>query len=206
VKLNYDFIRACAFAASHDATRAYLCGVMVKVTSDKVTYVATDGHQLVEIETKNEGYEANGFIIPARVIPQLSMLLPPVGLRGRYRDLGSMLDVTVSGDGKLEFKPCIEGQSLLGGITAQAVNGEYPDWKRVIPKDADIQGFKSERGLTFCFNWTFMVNVATALAAFRGLKKKSVPFGVEYNGYGPARVRVSEGDNVFTAAVMPCRV
>ena len=139
--LLLDMVDKTLYAASQDETRYNLNGVLFEPpglngSSDEgpLTMVATDGHRLVRVERTFEG--AAKFALKAPVI------LPRKGL-GELRRILS--DSSASGSGgddnktiELGFKDqhavARRGNTLLG---MRLVDGQFPDYKQVIPKLAD---------------------------------------------------------------------
>ena len=134
--LLVDMVDKTLYAASQDETRYNLNGVLFEPPGmngssleGPLTMVATDGHRLVRVERAFEG--AAKFALKAPVI------LPRKGL-GELRRI-------LSSDGgednktiELGFKDqhCVarRGNTLLG---MRLVDGQFPDYKQVIPKLAD---------------------------------------------------------------------
>lgn len=133
--LLVDMVDKTLYAASQDETRYNLNGVLFEPPSSgtpdgPLTMVATDGHRLVRVERAFDG--ANKFNLKAPVI------LPRKGLGELRRVLGS---ADAGGDEKtieLGFKDnhavARRGNTLLG---MRLVDGQFPDYKQVIPKLAD---------------------------------------------------------------------
>ncbi len=132
--LLLDMVDKTLYAASQDETRYNLNGVLFEPPSTAegpLTMVATDGHRLVRIERTFEG--ASQFNLKAPVI------LPRKGLGELRRILG---DAAAEKDGdktvELGFKDnhavLRRGLTLLG---MRLVDGQFPDYKQVIPKLAD---------------------------------------------------------------------
>ncbi len=127
--LLVDMVDKTLYACSQDETRYNLNGVLFEPpqqTGGPLTMVATDGHRLVRIERTVEGAETFGLKSP--------VILPRKGLAELRRILGNDLD------GKLElgFKDnhavMRHGTTVLG---MRLVDGQFPDYKQVIPKLAD---------------------------------------------------------------------
>lgn len=132
-----DMVDKTLYAASQDETRYNLNGVLFEPpglngsnAEGPLTMVATDGHRLVRVERAFEG--AAKFALKAPVI------LPRKGLGELRRILGS---ADAGGDDKtieLGFKDnhavARRGNTLLG---MRLVDGQFPDYKQVIPKLAD---------------------------------------------------------------------
>lgn len=129
-----DMVDKTLYAASTDETRYNLNGVFFEppqATDGPLTMVATDGHRLVRVERTFEG--ASSFRLKGPVI------LPRKGLS----ELKRVLDGSEAGaDGanviELGFHDnhavVRKGNTVLG---MRLVEGQFPDYKQVIPKLAD---------------------------------------------------------------------
>jgi DNA polymerase-3 subunit beta len=128
--LLVDMVDKTLYAASTDETRPNLNGVFFEPPSTPegpLTMVATDGHRLVRVERSFAG--AQNFRLKGPVI------LPRKGLN----ELKRILDGT-DGDNTVELgfhdhhAVARRGNTLLG---MRLVEGQFPDYKQVIPKLAD---------------------------------------------------------------------
>ncbi len=114
------------FAVSPDETRYNLSGVYIECPApDTVRMAATDGHRLSLIDRPVPGFSMQG-----------GAILPRKGLN----ELRRLLDSGVEGEVVL----CVETQLawLLQGsteISMRRVEGEFPDYRGVIPKDSRYQ-------------------------------------------------------------------
>ena len=130
--LLVDMVDKTLYAASQDETRYNLNGVLFEPPSaaeGPLTMVATDGHRLVRIERTFEG--AAKFALKAPVI------LPRKGLGELRRILGSdggEAEKTVELGFKDNHAVLRRGNTVLG---MRLVDGQFPDYKQVIPKLAD---------------------------------------------------------------------
>lgn len=118
-----EMIDKTAFAVSTDETRYNINGFLLEKEESKLRMVSTDGHRLALIEKKDS----------KAVSQKEGVLLPRKGV--------------------LEFRKVLdekEGQFLLGItqksavmkkdntlISVRLLEGEFPDYKKVIPKDND---------------------------------------------------------------------
>lgn len=115
-------IEKTRFAISTEETRYYLNGIYfhtVEDTDAKLCAVATDGHRLAKVEiTMPEGASAMpGIIIPRKTVGELHKLLDT-----------NDENVAVSlSDSKIEFRIA---QTI---VTSKLIDGNYPDYNRVIP-------------------------------------------------------------------------
>lgn len=129
--LLLDMVDKTVYAASTDETRYNLTGVLFEPPANPegpLTMVATDGHRLVRIERSFEG--AANFNRKGPVI------LPRKGLGELRRILGG--DTGTNRTVELGFKDnhavVRQGTTVLG---MRLVDGQFPDYKQVIPKLAD---------------------------------------------------------------------
>lgn len=115
------------FAISTEETRYYLNGVYFHATEDakQIRAVATDGHRMARIERPlPQGAEK----MPAVIVPRKT-----VSELGKLLDEGNQ-DVSVSvGQNKIRFE--------MGDLTlsSKLIDGRFPDYERVIPKQNKIQ-------------------------------------------------------------------
>ena len=111
------------FAISTEETRYYLNGIYMHASGDKLRTVATDGHRLALAETDiPAGAEGlPGVIVPRKTVAELRRLLDSVSG-----------DVAVSvSEAKIKFGL---GDAVL---TSKLIDGTFPDYDRVIPKNND---------------------------------------------------------------------
>jgi DNA polymerase-3 subunit beta len=115
------------FAISTEETRYYLNGLYLHVVSDggeaKLRAVATDGHRLAlaEMAAPEGAAGGPGVIIPRKTIDQVRRLL---------EDGSGPVEIHVSA-AKIRFE---FGRAAL---TSKVIDGSFPDYMRVIPRDND---------------------------------------------------------------------
>jgi DNA polymerase-3 subunit beta len=125
-KVLTTMIDKTIFAVSPDETRYNLSGVYLESPApDTVRMAATDGHRLSLIDRPAPGFAMKG-----------GAILPRKGLN----ELRRLLDSGVEGDTTL----CVEAQLawVLQGnteISMRRVEGEFPDYRGVIPKTSRYQ-------------------------------------------------------------------
>ena len=111
-----------AFAVSLDETRYVLNGILLKINKNILTLVSTDGKRLAVAERKlvAESDVEISMIVPLKTIQELNRNLKDVG------DLSLMVS---------------SNQALfdLGnvGIVSRLIEGEFPDYKQVVPPVSD---------------------------------------------------------------------
>ena len=114
------------FAVSPDEARYNLSGVLVESAgANKVRMVATDGHRLAMIEREAAGFKIDsGVIIPRKGLQELRKLLDQTGEE----------ETKLSIDGQLAY--------LKRGpteVSMRLVEGEFPDYRGVLPKSSRHQ-------------------------------------------------------------------
>jgi len=110
-------IEKTIFAASSDDSRFNLNGIFVEQQNEITTLVATDGHRLAYME------ESLGINM------EKSLLIPKKGLHelGRILD-GMNAEMSMGADDKNLY---IRTQQFI--MTIRLVDGDYPDYRKVIP-------------------------------------------------------------------------
>ena len=128
-------IEKTRFAISTEETRYYLNGIYLHQAKDKGTLraVATDGHRLAQAET---ALPAGADGMPGVIVPRKTVLEVVKLLEGDAQDVDVALSAT-----KIRFTA---GRLVL---TSKLIDGTFPDYERVIPKNhtkvllADTKGF-----------------------------------------------------------------
>lgn len=115
------------FAISTEETRYYLNGLYLHVVNEggvaKLRAVATDGHRLAlaEMAAPEGSAGTPGVIVPRKTISEARRLL---------EDAGESVDLQVSAQKiRLDFSGA--------ALTSKVIDGNFPDYSRVIPKGND---------------------------------------------------------------------
>tara|TARA_B100000900_G_scaffold415571_1_gene446012 strand:+ start:1366 stop:2481 length:1116 start_codon:yes stop_codon:yes gene_type:complete len=135
-KILFKLIDKTKFAISNEETRYFLNGLYFNITNENnenaVTLVGTDGHRLAKFSyiIKDKIDQISGVIIPKKTIYELSKLLS---------DIDHDIEISLSSN-KIIF--------TIGNIIfmSKLIDGSFPDYKRVIPKD-NLNILKINRGL-----------------------------------------------------------
>lgn len=114
-------IAQTVLTASHDDTRPVLTGVYTHIHEGKLFFAATDGYRLAERQVTNVDGELAS-IIPATAMQDVVRVLP---------------------DDCDEVKMLIDGlqvRFLMNDIeiTSRLIEGKFPDYRQLIPKQTDI--------------------------------------------------------------------
>ncbi len=115
------------FAISNEETRYYLNGIYLHTAkendSDVLRSAATDGHRLARVSVGMPAGAQNipGIIIPKKTVNELKKLVS---------EFSSDVKVELS-----EAKIIFNFGSII--VTSKLIDGKFPDYERVIPKDND---------------------------------------------------------------------
>ena len=121
----YKLIDKTKFAISNEETRYFLNGLYLNIQNSEhnttITLVGTDGHRLAKFshQIKQIIEQSIGVIVPKKTIYELSKLLS---------DLDKEIEIIVSAS-KIIF--LIDNIILISKL----IDGSFPDYNRVIPKD-----------------------------------------------------------------------
>lgn len=124
IKLDQAALKQCltltSFAISHDETRYTLNGVLLRFKDGKIKFVATDGKRLAYIEREFAGQNNTDLevIIPTKTIFELVKNLSDKGV----------VEVAFQGN-QIIF------QSNDTTIVSRLIEGRFPNYEQVIPKD-----------------------------------------------------------------------
>jgi len=118
-----NLIDKTQFSMAQQDVRYYLNGLMIEVSDQLVKAVATDGHRLSYCESEAEVAPAKKtqVILPRKGVMELAKLL---------EDTESSAEISI---GTNHIRINVEGIQF----TSKLVDGQFPDYERVIPKHFD---------------------------------------------------------------------
>ena len=124
----YQMLEKTAFAVSTDETRYNINGVFAEsiqtANGSGIRFVATDGHRLAMIDRPADGLELKeSVIIPRKGITELKKVLESNQGNAKISVNGGFFTV----------------ESLGVTLGVRLVDGQFPDYKQVIPKDSTTQ-------------------------------------------------------------------
>lgn len=114
----YDGISRCMNSVGDDEIRPVMSGILMDVTAQTTTFVATDGHKLVRDIVKSESPTAFNAILPKKIPLLLRTFLPKDGGKAFVSTNGSVLQVATS----------------TYTLTGKLIEGKYPNYNSVIPQ------------------------------------------------------------------------
>ena len=113
-------INRALFATADDELRPVMNGVYFDITTEDITFVASDGHKLVRNKTfKAKGNEKAAFILPKKPATLLKNLLP--------KEMG---DVQIDFD---DHNAVFTLENYR--MTCRLIEGRYPNYNSVIPQN-----------------------------------------------------------------------
>lgn len=136
-------LRSVSYAQSTDENRYILNSVFFNFAEGKLSLVATDGRRLAMIsrDMKIDHEDEGAIILPAKTVTELEKLLTQ----------GKMVKISFS-ERQVAFDIEVGDESANNGLTgsiylvSKIVEGSYPNYKQVIPKEAEHR-IKVEREL-----------------------------------------------------------
>jgi DNA polymerase-3 subunit beta len=122
-----------SFAVSTEESRPILNGVLWELKPESMRMVATNGHRLAKMEVpiKSSGAPAADLIIPPKALEQIRRLFPA----------DEELEIA-RGDNHLGFR------SPFTSVFTRLIEGPYPNYEQVIPKDNDRVAIADKIALT----------------------------------------------------------
>ncbi|HEX3157465.1 MAG TPA: DNA polymerase III subunit beta [Gemmatimonadaceae bacterium] len=121
-----------SFAVSTEESRPILNGVLWELRPEFMRMVATNGHRLAKMELPiaSAGAPASDLIVPPKALEQIRRLFPAE----------EELEIA-RGDNHLGFR------SPMTSVFTRLIEGPYPNYEQVIPKDNDRIGIVDKVGL-----------------------------------------------------------
>ena len=180
MQVNITKLLAANIFASTEHVRYYLNGVLFEVSEGKARIVATDGQRMIIFDLEGDEFgEDQSFIIPSSLIKRI----------------------------KAERKTDIAGMTIKDGIISieyagavfseKAIDGTYPDYRRIMIPDDKKQEFTPE----IRFNPSYLGDFAK-VNKILGRAKSSIVM-TTYSAEEPVKVTNRYGD--YTAILMPMR-
>ncbi|MDQ3698124.1 MAG: DNA polymerase III subunit beta [Gemmatimonadota bacterium] len=122
-----------AFAASTEESRPILNGVLWELRPERMRMVATNGHRLAKMELPiaSAGAPSGDLIVPPKALEQIRRLFPAE----------EELEIA-RGDNHLGFR------SPFTQVFTRLIEGPYPNYEQVIPKDNDRVALADKNALT----------------------------------------------------------
>ncbi|MGZ8469810.1 MAG: DNA polymerase III subunit beta [Gemmatirosa sp.] len=126
-------IQHTSFAVSTEESRPILNGVLWELRPEHMRMVATNGHRLarMEVPISSSGQPSGDLIVPPKALDQIRRLFPAE----------EELEIA-RGDNHLGFR------SPFTAVFTRLIEGPYPNYEQVIPKDNDKYAIADKSSLT----------------------------------------------------------
>lgn len=123
-----------AFAMAVQDVRFYLTGTLLEIEQNQLRAVTTDGHRLAVCETTAQAdvEQIVQAIIPRKAVNELHRLLGADERELILTISQELLHVTIQVPSKEK-----EQSDIVVRFTTKLINGKYPDYRRVIPRNGD---------------------------------------------------------------------
>ena len=178
--LKINHLKAVFNAAPTEESRYYLCGVQVEITAKGTTLVATNGHMLLA------AHDAHAET--SRLDEPVSLIIPADIVKGFKPARGQTMVELSTEDGKTW---------RLGNTLFQPVDGTFPNWRRVVPKE-------TPEALSVTDVW---FEPKYQLAMYKAAKELGTLCDIHPDGLNPALVsfRDEKTDYSVIGVIMPYR-
>lgn len=183
VEIPVGAFKAVALAAAQQDIRYYLNGMLIEQAKDGLYLVATDGHRMHAMRVRQDAALPVGaqVIVPndaiAKVKPNRHMATMVVELTDDLRS------------GTLAY--------FGDRFTWAAGDGQFPDWRRVLPREATLGGVGAS------LNTDYLADVAKAAVLMGSKKGASAAPQLAFAGQRGAVRALIQGQPEFVATLMP---
>ena len=186
IEIRQSHLKAVSRAMSVKDIRYYLNGVLLESNGQETRMIATDGHRIHGVVTRNPGEELVNpvsVIMPDTFVKTLLKAKFPRNLKGKH----------------CVFVLDVEGQNIRCSLPdgteteCKAIDGKFPDYQRVIPAAAN--------GEPAIMNPYYVLDALESCADYMGHGDALKSPMIVTNG-DCAAILAHEG---FVAVIMPCR-
>jgi len=162
------------FAMAHQDVRFFLNGMLIESGKDFIKAVATDGHRLALSNIPHEGIEESQVqvIIPRKGVLELQRLMQEVDGKVKVEIGSSNLKVS----------------SANYTFSTKLIDGKFPDYQRVIPKDGSKVVMADKDVLRQALNRTAILSNEK----FRGIRVNLSPSQIELSANNPDQEEAEE--------------
>lgn len=129
-ELLQRMLKSVSYAQSQDESRYILNGVHFKLQDRTLTLVATDGRRLSMISSEVDTLGSSQIIVPAKAVSELERLLSK-GSKTRIAFSEGHVAFAIELSEEVRSKGLLNELYLISKI----VDGDYPDYMKVVPKE-----------------------------------------------------------------------
>ena len=172
-ELLHRLIEKTQFSMANQDVRYYLNGMLLEVADAIVRSVATDGHRLALCELTVPGMDSS----PQQVI------LPRKGVLELQRLMGGEGECTLE-IGSNHLRVALPGIQL----TSKLIDGRFPDYERVIPKESEAPMLADRVQLAECLGRIRIL----ANEKYKGVRVELKPGSVTVQAHNPEQEEAEE--------------
>ncbi|MDA3839946.1 MAG: DNA polymerase III subunit beta [Patescibacteria group bacterium] len=170
------------FATSNSETRMELTGVLFEIFGNELLLVATDSYRLAEkkVILEEKGKKDIKVIVPAKTIQELTRIL------SNFKDGSALEEENVEikiSENQIKF--LISGTELISRL----IEGQYPDYKQIIPTKSNTKANISRQELT-------RVAKMSSLFSKTGINDINLDFPKDKNKIVVSSVMGQAGENI----------
>ncbi|MEX2488140.1 MAG: DNA polymerase III subunit beta [Pseudomonadales bacterium] len=167
-----------SFAMAQQDVRYFLNGMLIEIGEGVVRAVATDGHRLAlsNLSVTQNDDSPRQVIVPRKGVLELQRLL---------HDLDEDIEITI-GSNHL----CAESSEYI--LTTKLVDGRFPEYQRVIPKDGDKVVLADRQELRQAMNRTAILSNEK----FRGIRLSLSSGTLQLSANNPEQEEAEESVSV----------
>jgi DNA polymerase III subunit beta len=170
-KLLHELIRQTSFAVSTEESRPILNGVLWQLADDEMRMVATNGHRLARIKVAASASGA----------PRVDLIVPPKALAQVERLFSADDEIEVArSENHIGFRK--DGTQVF----TRLIEGPYPNYEQVIPKDNDKHAIADRNQLVQALRRMAVVASDQTHRVRLGFTSNTVRFSVETPDLGEA--------------------
>jgi DNA polymerase III subunit beta len=170
-KVLHDLIRQTSFAVSTEESRPILNGVLWQLADGEMRMVATNGHRLARMRVPADAAGA----------PKVDLIVPPKALAQVERLFSADDEIEVArSENHIGFRK--EGTQVF----TRLIEGPYPNYEQVIPKDNDKHAVADRNQLVQVLRRMAVVASDQTHRVRLGFTSNTVRFAVETPDLGEA--------------------
>lgn len=183
VEIPVGAFKAVALAAAQQDIRYYLKGMLIEQAKDGLYLVATDGHRMHAMRVRQDV-----------VLPVGAQVIVPNDAIAKVKPNRQMATLVV----ELADDLCSGALTYFGDrFTWAAVEGKFPEWRRVLPREAKLDGVGAS------LNTDYLADVAKAAVLMGSKKGEAATPQLAFAGQRGAVRALIQGQPEFVAALMP---
>lgn len=175
-QIDFNILKALNVLTAKKDIRYYLNGVYVEINQNGAYFVATDGHKMGIYHNDEIKSDAPiEHVIPSTLIDQASKVIKNM----------SLID--------LDLNPMIEINYLHNTFKAPAIDGKYPDFRKVIPESLNNEIAQ--------FDPDFLMQFKKCACILNDVKNCDIAIG--HNGHSGSVIDIQNTN--FLGVIMPYR-